>query len=92
MKTIQAYAGFFVTVVVYFTICVWCGVLAQSLSVFANSQTSFQFSSQADAAVVGTALYAREKNQEDFDEYWRCPGCGGLVNPELDACGCGFNR
>jgi hypothetical protein len=92
METFKAYTGYVAVFIVYLMICMWGGVLAQSLSVFAISQTSFSLSSLGDGVVVGTAIYTKEKNQEDYDEYWRCPNCGGLVHPELNSCGCGFDK
>jgi len=92
MGTFKAYLGYIAVFIVYLTICMWSGVLVQSLTVFAISQTSFSLSSLGDAVVVGTAIYTKKKNHEDYDEYWRCPNCGGLVHPELDSCGCGFNK
>lgn len=92
MKTFQACASYLTTAVIYLIVCVCCGVLAQSVTVFGISQTSFSLSSQESSGMIGTSPHAKERTQEEYEDYWRCPSCGGLVNPELDTCGCGFNK
>jgi hypothetical protein len=92
MKTLIAYAGYFLSFSFYLFVCICCGMLAQSLSVLAKSQTSFSFSPLGETVVAGAMPHQKNDNEEVFDEYWRCPGCGGLVHPELGSCGCGYNR